>query len=594
METVVYKVRDPQGREREIRGPAGASDADVLAQAQKLFGGGNAAAQIEGDAITEGAKNFTDDMSGLDKFMAGAGKAVADTGRGLKQLASFVVPGMDSNAITADIIEARKRDKALMDTGAGMAGDIAGNVAIALLPGASLKGAGAVASKVPMLARTAPALNAAGSALMAPTSIKSAAAVGGGMGLIQPAADATERVTNALIGAGTAAAAQGLTKGLSRVAAPQTRPEVKALIDEGVDLTPGQIVGGAAQRVEDGLTSLPVVGDAIKAAQRRGIESFDTAAINRSLAPIGKSLPKGMKGREAIAFAQQALGDAYDDLLPRMVGALDNAPPANALSGAAGQAAKPTFRQELDVIRKMGTDGLPEAQAGQLGRIIDKEVIGRFTQEGRASGETLKNIESKLGKMAKDFGRSENYDVRTMGDAVEEIRNAMRRMIEDVNPGHGEQLAAVNSGYANFKRIQKAAGAVGAKDGVFTPAQLQSAVKALDRSKDKGRFAVGEALMQDLSEPAKSVLSQTVPDSGTPFRLANLATMGGGYFLDPTVAATTLGAAGAYSRPAQKVVEALLVKRPELIRQLGPKIAAAAPYATGISLATPGVVNASE
>lgn len=33
----IYKVRDPQGNIREIRGPAGASDDEVIAQAQKLF-----------------------------------------------------------------------------------------------------------------------------------------------------------------------------------------------------------------------------------------------------------------------------------------------------------------------------------------------------------------------------------------------------------------------------------------------------------------------------------------------------------------------------------------------------------------------------
>lgn len=37
MATQIYKVQDPTGAIREIEGPAGASDADVIAQAQKLF-----------------------------------------------------------------------------------------------------------------------------------------------------------------------------------------------------------------------------------------------------------------------------------------------------------------------------------------------------------------------------------------------------------------------------------------------------------------------------------------------------------------------------------------------------------------------------
>ena len=35
----IYKVQDPSGREREIEGPDGASDEEIIAQAQKLFSG---------------------------------------------------------------------------------------------------------------------------------------------------------------------------------------------------------------------------------------------------------------------------------------------------------------------------------------------------------------------------------------------------------------------------------------------------------------------------------------------------------------------------------------------------------------------------
>lgn len=534
----------------------------------------------------------TDGMSGGQKFAAGMGKAISDTGLGLKQLASYVVPGMDSAAVTREVIEARQRDKPLTDTGEGLAGDIAGNVGMALLPGGVLKGASA-AARGAGATRVAETLSSAGGTMLAPKSIPSALAVGGGLGVVQPAESAAERVTNTLVSGGITGAAQAAPRAVGRMLAPKTNPEAKALIDEGVSLTPGQIMGGAAQRAEDGLTSVPVLGDAIKAAQRRGIESFDTVAINRSLEPIGKSLPRGMKGHEAVAFAQDALGEAYDALLPRMKGELNAAAPVNALPAAAGQMPAPTLMQELDSIRQLGAN-LPPDQAGQLNRIIDNEVIKRFTPQGLASGETLKQIESKLGKMAAQFGRSDNYDVQTLGDAVQEVQAALRRMVENVNPGHGKELKAINEGWANFKRIQKAAASVGAKDGVFTPAQLHSAAKAGDKSKDKARFAVGEALMQDLSKAGKSTLSPTVPDSGTPFRLANLATMGGGYWLDPTIAAGIGGGAAAYTPAVQRVIQALLVERPELMRQLGPKVAATAPQLTGATLAIPATINANQ
>lgn len=72
-------------------------------------------------------------MSGLEKFTAGAGKAVADLGRGAGQWLGLVSRD--------DVAEARKRDEALMKTGAGQIGNVAGNVAMlaptAMIPGAN-------------------------------------------------------------------------------------------------------------------------------------------------------------------------------------------------------------------------------------------------------------------------------------------------------------------------------------------------------------------------------------------------------------------------------------------------------------------------
>ncbi len=301
-------------------------------------------------------------------------------------------------------------------------------------------------------------------------------------------------------------------------------PQAQLLADEGVMLTPGQIKGGALKRAEDAATSIPVMGDIIKGAQRRGIESFDAAALNRALEPIGGKLPAGIKGNQAVEYTYSKLGDAYDGLLPNLRGDLNAVPGAGGLPKTAGQAAPPSFRQELDNIRQMGQN-LPEPQRGQLGRIIDREVIERFTAQGKASGETLKDIESKLGGIAKRAGHSDDYDIRTMGNAVQEVQNAMRRMVENVNPKYHGELAKINEGYANFKKVQNAAGKVGAQEGVFTPAQLHNAVRAGDISKDKARFAEGRAQMQDLSSAGKAVLSPTVPDSGTPLRGALMYAM---------------------------------------------------------------------
>lgn len=289
----------------------------------------------------------------------------------------------------------------------------------------------------------------------------------------------------------------------ARALAPKPTPQTSLLAEEGVQMTPGQKYGGGIKRAEDAATSVPVLGDTIKAAQRRSVESFDVAAINRGLAPIGEKLPKGLVGHKAVAYAYTKLGDAYDNLLPNLRGEYNA-----------------TLKSDLASISANAAETLPPAQRGQFNRIVRNEIINRFDQGGNISGESLKQIESKLGAMAKDFGRSENYDIRTMAQHVKDTQAALREMVTEVNPAYQGQLAKINDGYANFKIAQKAATSVAAPEGVFTPGQLHAAVKAKDVSKDKARFSEGAARMQDLSAAGKTVLPSSVQDSGTPYRAA--------------------------------------------------------------------------
>lgn len=69
----------------------------------------------------------TEGMSGTDKFLAGAGKAMVDVGRGVRQYLPNSMGGLSND----DIAEARRLDAPLMKTGAGTAGNIVGNVAMA-------------------------------------------------------------------------------------------------------------------------------------------------------------------------------------------------------------------------------------------------------------------------------------------------------------------------------------------------------------------------------------------------------------------------------------------------------------------------------
>jgi hypothetical protein len=116
--------------------------------------------RIEFDTTADPAEG----MSGTDKFLAGAGKAFTDLARGAGQMVGMVD--------REDVAASRKRDAPLMRTGAGMAGNVTGNIA-ALLPSALIPGA---------------------------STIPGAALIGGATGLLAPSVSTQETLTNTALG----------------------------------------------------------------------------------------------------------------------------------------------------------------------------------------------------------------------------------------------------------------------------------------------------------------------------------------------------------------------------------------------------------
>lgn len=74
--------------------------------------------------------------------------------------------------------------------------------------------------------------------------------------------------------------------------APPVKEAVNRLMKLGVKLTPGQMAGGAAKKIEEAATSIPIAGDMISGSQREAMESFNTAAINEAIDPAGLKLGK--------------------------------------------------------------------------------------------------------------------------------------------------------------------------------------------------------------------------------------------------------------------------------------------------------------
>lgn len=375
----------------------------------------------------------------------------------------------------------------------------------------------------------------------------------------------------AVIGAAGGGVGPALAGGAARVISPNTNPNVKLLMNEGVTPSAGQIVGGWFNDLEQKFSSIPGIGDAIKNARYRAMEDLNRAAINRSLSHIGESLGENTPvGRQAVAEMGDKISGAYDKLLPNLTWQAD-----------------PQFINDIQNVHGRFSSLLPQQQLDQFNSIL-KDQFGKVGGNNMMPGNTYKEVESQFGRLAADFRGSANPDQRNLGQALGGVQMAMRGALRRANPQFADQLSNIDAAYADSLRVQGAAAMQGAKEGVFSPANLSSSVKALDKTLRDKAFARGEARMQDLSDAAKSTLGSTVPDSGTAGRglavTAGLGLLGGGgemLHIPPSAAIpaaiTGLGGIAAYTRPGQTLAKILLASRPDIaapiasgVRRLGP------------------------
>lgn len=194
----------------------------------------------------------TEDMSVGQLAAAGAGKAMMDTGRGVGQIVSKIgnlaglVSDADMQAKYQQEADIRQQDRALMDTGAGKAGYVGGQLVTMIAPGAVAKTAGA-AVKAAGLTRTATALNATGNALIAPKTYLGAGALGAASGPVQPVTSEGERLANTVIGGAAGAAVPAALNATARGVATVTPDAVKntariagGIVGSAVDAIPGR------------------------------------------------------------------------------------------------------------------------------------------------------------------------------------------------------------------------------------------------------------------------------------------------------------------------------------------------------------------
>jgi hypothetical protein len=200
-----YLITAPDGRKFRVTGEG--SQDDALAQVQAKYQPQQSPAEEAPSPLGTTTENL----------LAGAGKAFSDLGRGTRQFSTELGNAMGLGRIMpasfgdAEVqrqrdvqAETARRDAPLMNTKAGVVGNIAGGVA-ASVPAALVPGANTVAG---------------------------AGAIGAGFGALQPVSDPSDRALNTAVGFATGAAAQGLGEKVSKFAADRIASRAAAASTE--------------------------------------------------------------------------------------------------------------------------------------------------------------------------------------------------------------------------------------------------------------------------------------------------------------------------------------------------------------------------
>jgi len=459
----VYRITAPDGGEYEITAPDDATEEQVLAYAQQNYqGAAQPEASVPQAPATQAqpdALDPTEGMSVAEKFFAGMGRSIVETGRGIQQLA-----GLRSDE---QVARDRQLDEALLGTAGGSVGNLAGGALqmMAPIPGAAAARLGAAAG------RAAP--------------YAGAAARGAAFSGAQTVAEDESRAGNTAIGAALGIAGQGVAAGAGRLAAgakAQLAPAVQSAIanarSAGIPLHLSQVTNSRfLKTVGSVVNQLPFTG-AAKASQRQQ-EAFNRA-VSRGFGEDAASI-----GDDVLRAARQRIGAVYDDVYSRNNVMLDDAA-LNKLASIEQSASRNLPRDEAaivknqidDIIEATQNGGMPGAmyQAFRTDRLMPMEAGSRSFQTG----------------------------------LIREIRKALDDAAErSVGPDDAKALSQARRQWRNLRTTEKSLNQVAGAGGDVRPASLWPIV-------NQSKGATPE--MRELARIGQVVLKDPIPNSGTPER----------------------------------------------------------------------------
>lgn len=476
----------PEQIQQAMRRAMQAGDAEAVADLRSRL---TEAYQAEAPSAVEG-------MTGPQRFAAGMGQGVTNLGRQLGN-----VLGMEKYSDEA-LQEAAQRDKALLSTGAGKAGAFTGEV-LATAPVGGVVGAlGKTALRGGTAARLltgAAGQGATEGALTAgPGNRGAGAAVGAASGVLLPKA----------VG--------GAAKLLGRGVRP-TAP-AKALLREGVDLTPGQMNPRSAfGQLEEAATNVWGVGPLIQDAREAAMGDWRKAAR-------AAALPPGAR-RETANGSLESVYQAYEPAYDVAKG-FPTAP--RIMRTAGGDTPLASFPQVRGAFEAAARD--PNIRADDATRrAAHKWLQNKLTQlpgkgrTGTVDSADLLKLRSELRAEIRDAGKGQSPDMATVAILSQAERSITDALESQLPRSATDALRATDMQYAQYKILEDAVRRSGDQISGTTPSQLSAAVKAATPAGEYARGGGGP--LRRLAASGKQVFDVRTPPTGA--RLATLGTAAG-------------------------------------------------------------------
>lgn len=533
-----FEVTSPDGTKYRVNAPDGATQDDAIAYVQRNLSAqqkprdpyaDTAAGQSVGQNLLSGiGGGMTSLYLGGKQMAAQAADYLAPRSPTLSSLITGKNPTR-AQEVQAEIEQHKRAIAGLNTTTAGSIGDFVGQAALAV-PAAFIPGANTTVG---------------------------AAALGAGIGALQPVGDGESRSTNMVLGAGGGVAGKVVGDKLVRLlqgsrGANVAGSSATAQASPGTASASSQVSGGATVTGQGGGYNFGTVGEDLSAGLNAPMQAIMERgrAMGMQLTPGQASGSRALQQLEAKLESQPMTSGRFNQIKANNQTVL-NRTAANAIGETSDTLDSHVLAQAQDrigsVYRMVADDrprtidpdqfinrlasidtefeGMlpaPHSMHGQgrdFGSVTDHPLVKRlyaYAERGNATGEQLQDLASKIGKVANNQMTSANGD-RQLGMALFQVKD----MADDLLASglNGETAAAFDAARSQYRNLMLLI----QRNGVINPSNGNingNALAGLLQQKDRKGFLFGrnDSPMYDAARFSQA-FRPIVGDSGTATRM---------------------------------------------------------------------------